>query len=46
MTALKTLDPEADGLEGAKDLAKADLMYSCCGAKESSSALLLDLGLS
>ena len=46
LTTLKTLEVGRDGLEGAKDLAKADLMYSCCGAKDRPSALLFDLGLS
>ena len=41
-----TLEPGADVLDGAKDLAIADLMNSCSGAKERSSALFFVFGLS
>ena len=46
LTTLITLEAGADVLEGAKDLAIADLMNSCCGAKDKSSALFLVFGLS
>ena len=46
LTTLNILEAGTDDLEDAKDLPIADLIYSCCGAKDRSLALLLDLGLS